>query len=276
MNTAPAFITRCILGIGALLPLCLHAQSAPRNIERFTLTWCPMNTGVDKAEFNKRYGTVGSEALFVQALRRSFSGDHCCHVEFTVKPLNAPPEFYVYHIPTARSRPAALASLSSKSDLSSMVQSKRELGDLFRDTVAVWDTLRIRVRLLDADLAQDGYHLLWTDTITGKTFSSAVPHRGDTLFISQPLFGPSPAAFTALRLRHRALRGQDLARGTLRFLAPVERSSMMDLVCSVAAQHPDYTQAQYAQLLHQFCTDWYGHTPADQLPEPHCLSSKRP
>ena len=168
---------------GVVLVLCSQAQS-------FTLTSCPASSGVIKAEFNARHGATPTHDAYVQVLRRTFTGDKGGrYVHYTAQQANGKQEDFYFSIPRGRSFPADLVSLTSKGVQSSTVESKSELRALLHDTIALWDTLRVRMRLLDADLAPTGYYLLWTDARDGLSYKSPLPARGDTLYMDARLFG---------------------------------------------------------------------------------------
>ena len=153
---------RALLALWAVGCL-LHAQA-----QRFTITSCPASSGVLKADFNARHGDTGTHAEYMLALRRAFTGDKGGrYVHYTMLVEGTVEQDYYFSIPQGRSYPAGLVSLASKSVHSSTVESKAELRALLQDTLAIWDTLCVRMRLLDADLAHDGYFLLWTDPRDG-------------------------------------------------------------------------------------------------------------
>ncbi|MEO8591181.1 MAG: hypothetical protein ABI432_17515 [Flavobacteriales bacterium] len=254
--------------LSLVLPMTVLAQPY-----RFTITSCPAVSGVAKADFNAHYGQAGSQAEYTQALRRTFTGDKGGrYVHYTERKAGDVEADFVFNIPTGRSHPADLVSLASKGVASSTVESKVEVRALLHDTVALWDTLRMRMRLLDADLANTGYFLVWTDTRDGATYKSNVPARGDTLCFSADLFGGKPLVYVPVRLRHTALRKQDLATFTLRILSSDEKTDLLGAVCDVASRTPGLNAVQRAQLAHQYCTAEYGSIPAEQLPQPPCPS----
>lgn len=260
---------------GLLLLLPWHVMGQ-RTGASFTLTSWPMEVKVDKASFDRQYGHPGSEADYLNVLRRTFSGDVEGFVRYTMEPADGPLEFRVYHIPSARSRPAALTTLSSKSDPSSLVESRHELRGLLHDTIAIWDTLRIRIRPADEDLAPDGYYLLWIDPHDGRTYCSTVMNRADTLLFASGSFGTVMAVYIDVRLRHTALGKQDLAHCLLRPLSEREEEDLLQLVCDVSAEQQADDKVYRRQLLRQFCTDWYGHILADQLPAVDCTNARHP
>lgn len=247
----------------------LHAQA-----QRFTITSCPASSGVLKADFNARYGDTNTHAEYMLALRRAFTGDkggryvhYTMHVEGTVE------QDYYFSIPQGRSYPAGLVSLASKSVHSSTVESKAELRALLQDTLAIWDTLCVRMRLLDADLAHDGYFLLWTDPRDGVQYKSALPVSGDTLQMNGALFGTLQEPFIPVRLRHTALRKQDLATFVLRVMTDEEKKDLLEHVCQAAQKLQLEDPVQRGLLLHQYCRAQYGHVPLEQLPPAPCADA---
>lgn len=255
-----------VLLSGLLIWCTSHAQE-----NHFRLTSCPASSGVVKAEFNARYGAIATQAEYVQLLRRTFPGDKGGrYVHFTQRDPSGKEEDFVYHIPSARSHASGLVSLSSKGVGFSTVESKSEMRAFLRDTIGLWDTLRVRVRLLDADLAPSGYFLLWTDPRNGVVYKSPVPARGDTLRISSDLFGDLRAPYIPVRLRHAATRKQDLATCTLRVISEGERAELLEQVCLRALQEQGMDTVQRHRLLLQYCQAEYGTVPLEQLPVPLC------
>ncbi len=258
---------RCSL-FGVVLVLCSHAQS-------FTVTSCPASSGVIKADFNAQHGATPTHEAYVRVLRRTFTGDKGGrYVHYTLRTAAGKQEDFYFSIPQGRSFPADLVSLASKGVASSTVESKGELRALLQDTIALWDTLRVRMRLLDADLAPTGYYLLWTDARDGLLYKSPVPARGDTLYMDDRLFGTYEADHVDVRLRHNGLRKQDLATFTLHLLSEAEKSEMLDAVCHQHALHP-LSCTELQRLLHQYCAAEHGSLPWEQLPVPPCAPPAR-
>ncbi len=256
-----------LFSTGLLLALCMRAQ-------HFTLTSCPASSGVAKSEFDARYGATATQAEYVRQLRRTFPGDKGGrYVHFTARTAVGGEQDFVYHIPSARVHSAGLVSLSSKGVGSSTVESKAELRALLHDTIALWDTLRVRMRLLDADLAHTGYFLLWTDPRDGVQYKSPVPARGDTLRFSADLFGGLRVPCVPVRLRHSSLRKQDLATFTFRVLSDEEKADLLDAVCTSANKLSGMDPVQRKQLLHQYCSAEYGYVPFEQLPSASCATA---
>ena len=253
---------------GVVLVLCSQAQS-------FTLTSCPASSGVIKAEFNARHGATPTHDAYVQVLRRTFTGDKGGrYVHYTAQQANGKQEDFYFSIPRGRSFPADLVSLASKGVQSSTVESKSELRALLHDTIALWDTLRVRMRLLDADLAPTGYYLLWTDARDGLPYKSPLPARGDTLYMDARLFGTYEPTYAGVRLRHTSLRKQDLATFTLHLLSAAEKSELLDAVCQRHAAHA-LSDMERQRLLHQYCTAEHGSLLREQVPVPSCTPSAR-
>lgn len=239
----------------------------------FTLTSCPASSGVVKADFDSRYGALASEAEYVQVLRRTFTGEKGGrYVHYTEHQPGGGARDLVFHIPSARSHPAGLVSLASKGSSFSTVESKAELRELLKDTVALRGTLWIRARLLDADLSHDGWFLLWTDPRDGKPYKSMVPARADTLLFHAAFLGDAPLREVAVRLRHEALKKQDLATFTFRLIGEEEWDALNAEVCAVCTGEPALDALKCGQLLHQYCTAEFGSLPVDQLPPPACMS----
>lgn len=260
-------------GAGILLHgLFIHLAVAQVPAQRFTLTSCPQVTGVDKAAFNAQYGDLPSLTEYILVLRRTFPGDKgCCTVSYSmVRPTDVLD--LVYHIPTQKTRVEGLVSLSSKGAFYSTLEGRREVRAVLRDTIAVWDTLRLRMRLLDADLPTDGYRLIWTDPQDGRPYMTAVPVRGDTLLLSAALFGERPMRYVPVELRHRSESTRTLADFTLHIVPSVERDALLELVCR-NADRTALDRREQQSLLHQYCEDWYGRIPLDQLPAPDCDTS---
>ena len=239
--------------------------------DRYTLTSCPACTAALRADFNEKHAATASYVEYEQLLRRTFTGDKDGrYVKFTVRHASGEEADFVYNIPSMRTHPAGLVSLASKGVTSSTVEGKSELRALLSDTLALWDTLCIRMRLLDADLPNDGYYLLWTDERDGVTYKSAVPARSDTLCFSKALFGTSTTPFVPVRLRHVAARKQDLASFTLRVLTTGEKQDLLAEVCATAERTAINDAVRREQLLYQYCVAEYCAIPAEQLPAPPC------
>lgn len=256
-----------LIGAAAWSGSVLHAQ-APE--ARFTLTSCPRYLNVDKAAFNARYGDTRELADYERVLRTTFSADRGGYLLFTMRHGSGSAEFLTYDIPTARVRPAGLSSLASKGGPSTNVDSRRALRELLRDSVVIWDTLRIRVQLEDADFAHDGYALFWTDPADGTAYRGNVPNRGDTLLVHPGLFGNTALSHVQVVLRHRTKRQQDLATCTLVMLDEDQRAHLSELACGLLAHLPPDDTAGRARVLPGLCTIWHGRIPGDALPIPDC------
>lgn len=256
-----------VLLAGVLMVQCMQAQ-------QYILTSCPASSGVVKKEFDARYGATATHAEYVRQLRRTFPGDKGGgYVHFTARTAVGGEQDFVFHIPSARVHAAGLVSLSSKGVGSSTVEGKAELRALLHDTIALWDTLRVRMRLLDADLAHTGYFLLWTDPRDGVQYKSPVPARGDTLRFSADLFGDLRVPGVPVRLRHSTLRKQDLATFTFRVMTEEEKDNLLDAVCYSASRLEGMDPVQRKQLLFQYCSAEYGYVPFEQLPAAACATA---
>lgn len=240
------------------LLLLLFALSAPwARAQSFLLGDTRGLLGEAEREYLEReMAGATSEQEVEAALRAALIGLDHGQVTYLVKEADDRWRERVYSVGQGRSAPALTATLSSRG-VDEPLRTRASLRALFKDTLVVLDTLRVRLEL-DPPLPLEEFRLYWAGSSVEPVKAGLVFEDDGDLLITRGSFPGHDGNDVELFLKHSRWPKEAMGPCHLKFLGAEERSALQEVWCGERDRVPDADPEQAARFLHDLVDAWYG------------------
>ena len=209
-----------LLSVAAFLAAgSLHAQSS------FTVLWLSRKAAVDKATLNEKLKTARSRAEVTRLLTDNLKDSRDVTARILEKNGQGH-QWWVFNNGGPAPQGGKLATLSTRGSSDEAVYRRYQFREVFRDTLAVIDTLKIVVDLRDASYPVGKYHL-----VLANAAQSPVPVANENeLYIIPAVSGGAAGSYQKVTLRNAADPTRNLGGGWLLFLDEAAKDELKTLL----------------------------------------------
>lgn len=222
------YLLGCLFFLGVFIQQVFANEDAAG---KFFIVHVSADVVSDIADINKRMISLNDEKSLIKFLKKNFNQPGNGYLLIGERKDNNEMTFRFYFLNSKTSSVVNTTAVMAGKDLEiPVIQKTTDFKNVFTDSLIIFDSLFLKLRLKDVDYPAEGYFLLYNSSEGNNLEKSELKNHHDTLVVTRENFTPALNGFVKVSLRNTGDVESNLMVFHFRFASPGEQAELISTI----------------------------------------------